>query len=68
MENLDDLSGHIFEVHSYFKNYDIKQINNDAIIWQSVIAKSCSGNDLQQGEYTEAANQIGLAELKEQMR
>jgi predicted nuclease of restriction endonuclease-like (RecB) superfamily len=28
MENLDDLSGHIFEVHSYFKNYAVKQINN----------------------------------------
>ena len=28
MENLDDLSGHIFEVHRYFKNYAAKQINN----------------------------------------
>jgi predicted nuclease of restriction endonuclease-like (RecB) superfamily len=28
MENLDDLSGHIFEVHRYFKNYAVKQINN----------------------------------------
>ncbi|MDO9510138.1 MAG: PDDEXK nuclease domain-containing protein [Bacteroidales bacterium] len=28
MENLDDLSSHIFEVHSYFKNYAVKQINN----------------------------------------
>ena len=28
MENLDALSGHIFEVHSYFKSYATKQINN----------------------------------------
>lgn len=28
MENLDDLSGHIFEVHTYFKSYAVKQINN----------------------------------------
>ena len=28
MENLDVLSGHIFEVHSYFKSYAAKQINN----------------------------------------
>lgn len=28
MENLDVLSGHILEVHSFFKSYAVKQINN----------------------------------------
>lgn len=28
MESIEDLSGHIFEVHHYFKNYAVKQINN----------------------------------------
>jgi DUF1016 N-terminal domain len=28
MENLDDLSKQIFEVHLYFKNYAFRQINN----------------------------------------